>query len=207
MPPAPPALDPEEVQVGTANGPGLWIAPAGTPPPADTTEDWSAPWRPLGYLSEDGPTITQSTDSETLTPWQSRVPIRTVITGREIGMQFTLWQINPTTIALYFDADPPTAGTDGSFRMELRSDEPTHLYAIGIDSRDGDTVFRIAFGRASLSDAGDMAITSGAAVPLDVTLSALDTGGLLGYVDVGPVQGDDEANGNGNGRRHAEKAA
>lgn len=205
MPPAP-VLDPEQVQVGTSNGPGIWIGPAGTAPPADTTEPWAAPWASLGYLSEDGPTITQSTDSESLTPWQSRVPIRTVITGREIGLQFTLWQLNPTTVALYFDADPPTADADGAFRMELRSDSPTHLYAIGIDTRDGDSVFRVAFGRASLSDAGDMAITSGAAVPLDVTLNALDDGGLLGYVDVGPAEGDDEANGRRRGAS-AEQAA
>lgn len=205
MPPAPPTLNPEEVQVGTANGPGLWLAPAGTAPPAKTYTPWPLPWRLLGYLSDDGPTVGQSTDSEALTPWQSRVPIRTVITGREITMQFVMWQLNPLTIALYFDADEPAEGADGSIHMELRSDAPTHLYAVGIDTRDGDTVFRIAFGRASLSDAGDMAITSGSAVPLDVTLSALDDGGSLGYVDLGPA----EDPGNGNGRRHApaEKAA
>lgn len=206
MPPAPQTLNPEEVQVGTANGPGIWIAPPGTPPPDHTYDDFALPWRLLGYLSDDGPTVGQSTDSESLTPWQSRVPIRTVITGREITMQFVMWQLNPLTIALYFDADEPTASADGSIDMELRSDAPTHLYAVGIDTRDGETVFRIAFGRASLSDAGDMAITSGAAVPLDVTLSALDDGGLLGYVKLGPADEPDE-NGNGNGRRHAEKAA
>jgi len=208
MPPAPQTLNPEEVQVGTANGPGLWIAPPGTPPPAHTYEEWAAPWRLLGYLSDDGPTVSQSTDSEALTPWQSRVPIRTVITGREITMQFVMWQINALTLALYFDADEPAEGADGSIHMELRSDAPTHLYAIGIDTRDGDTVFRIAFGRSSLSDAGDMAITSGAAVPLDVTLSALDDGGSLGFVDVGPADEPDDPGGNGNGRRaHADKAA
>jgi hypothetical protein len=205
MPPAPPqALDPTEVQVGTANGPGIWLAPAGTPGPADTHSDWPAPWEILGYLSEDGPTVGQSTDSTSITPWQSVVPIREVITGRSITLQFVLWQLNERTLALYFDADPATPDADGSLRMELRSDSPTHLYAVGIDSRDADRVLRIIFGRASLSDAGDMQITRGAAVPLDCTLSALDDAGVLGEVLLGPAE--EPGNGNGNGARRAADA-
>jgi hypothetical protein len=70
--------------------------------------------------------------------------------------------------------------------MELRTDAPQRIHAIGIDSADAERTFRIAFTRASLSAAGDMQLTRGAAVPLDVTLSALDDGGVLGYVKLGP---------------------
>jgi hypothetical protein len=205
--PAAPALDPTEVQVGTANGPGIWIAEAGTEPPEHTYDDFAddAEWHLLGYLSEDGPTVGVSTDSEDLTPWQSRVPIRSVITGRQITLQFVMWQLNERTLALYFDADPPTPAADGSIDMELRSDAPSHLYAVAIDTRDGDRVFRVTFGRASLSDAGDMDISSGAAVPLDVTLSALDQGGVLGLVQLGPAES--AARGNGRRRAPAESAA
>jgi hypothetical protein len=188
MPPAPPetTINPSEVQVGTANGPGIYIAPAGTEPPDDTGEDWESPWRILGYLSDDGPTVGSSTDSEDITPWQSVVPIRSVITGRSVTLQFVLWQLNAVTLGLYFDAEEPTPGTDGSIDMELRSDAPQRLHAIGIDSADAERVFRISFGRASLTAAGDMQLTRGAAVPLDCTLSALDDGGLLGRVQLGP---------------------
>jgi hypothetical protein len=191
MPPAPPTatIDPTEVQVGTPNGPGIYIAPPGTEPPDDTTDDWESPWEILGYLSEDGPTVGVSTDSTDLTPWQSAVPIRSVITSRTVTLQFVMWQLNAVTLALYFDADVPTTAADGSIDMELRTDSPQHLYAIGIDSADAERVFRMAFGRASLSSAGDMQITRGAAVPLDVTLSALDDGGALAYVKLGPRSG------------------
>jgi hypothetical protein len=190
MPPTPPAtkLDPDEVQVGTPDGPGIYVAPPGTDPP-DIGDDWEAPWRVLGYLSDDGPTIGQSTDSEDLIPWQSPVPIRSVITGRSITLQFVMWQLNEITLAMYFDMDEPTVGSDGSIEMELRSDSPQHLYAVGIDSRDAARSFRIVFGRASLSAAGDMQITRGAAIPLDVTLSALDDAGVLGVVLLGADTG------------------
>jgi hypothetical protein len=188
MPPAPPTtkLDPSEVQVGTANGPGIYIGPAGTEPPDDTEDDWEDPWRILGYLSDDGPTVGQATDSEDITPWQSVVPLRSVITGRQVTLQFVLWQLNAVTLGLYFDAPEPTVSADGAIDMELRTDAPQRIHAIGIDSADAERTFRIAFTRASLSAAGDMQLTRGAAVPLDVTLSALDDGGVLGYVKLGP---------------------
>jgi hypothetical protein len=190
MPPAPaaPTLNPSEVQVGTANGPGIYLAPAGTAPPDDTEDDWEDPWRILGYLSDDGPTVGQSVDQEDLTPWQSVVPIRSVVTGRAVTLQFVLWQLNGDTIALYFDADPAAEDSDGLLEMKLRSDTPQHLYAVGIDSRDAERVLRIVFGRASLSDAGDMQITRGATVPLDCTLSALDDAGDLATILLGPAE-------------------
>jgi hypothetical protein len=185
--PATGVLDPTEVQVGTANGPGIYIAPAGTAGPADTTEDWDAPWAVLGYLSDDGPTVAQSTDTEDITPWQSVVPIRTVITSRGVTLQFTMWQLNAATLALYFDCDVPAVGSDGSVDFDVRTDSPQHIYAVGIDSADADRVLRIVFPRASLSDAGDMQLQRGAAVPLDVTLSALDDAGNLARITLGPA--------------------
>lgn len=191
MPPAP-TLNPSEVQVGTPNGPGILVAPTGTAFPANTWSPWPAPWQILGYLSEDGPTVGQSTDSTDITPWQSAVPLRSVITGRSITLQFVLWQLNQLTLGMYFDVDPPDADPDtGAIDMDVRSDEPQHLYAVGIDAADAERVLRIGFYRASLSDAGDMQITRGAAVPLDCTLSALDDGGKLAKVLLGP--GEDPA--------------
>jgi hypothetical protein len=180
-------LDASEVQVGTPNGPGLLVAEVGTDPPDDTTDEWPDGWNVLGYLSDDGPTVGQSTESESMTPWQSVAPIRDVITSRSVTAQFVLWQINALTLALYFDTDLPTVDADGSIDMEVRTDQAGHVYALGIDSRDGERALRVIFPRASLSDAGDMPINRGAAVPLDCTLSALETDGVLCLVKLGPA--------------------
>jgi hypothetical protein len=179
-------LDPAEVQVGTSNGPGLYVAPVGTAAPADTATAPAAPWQILGYISDDGPTVGSSTTTQDIKPWQSRSPIRTVITERMMTVKFILWQINPLTLAMYFDADVPTPAVDGDFAMEVRSDGDQHLYAIMVDNADGPRAMRVIFHRASLSDAADMQIQSGAAVPLEVTLTALDDAGVLADVLVGP---------------------
>lgn len=176
-PSQPMALDVSRVQIGTSNGAGVWRAPAGTPPP-QVGLPYEAPWASLGYLSDDGVTISQDTDSEDIIPWQSRTPIRTVITSRAVTAQMVFWELKNETLSTYFDADEPVT-EDGVLHMQVRSDAPQHIHAIAIESRDGDQLLQIWFPRASLSDAGDMEITAGAAVPLDVTLSGLDHNGVL----------------------------
>lgn len=207
--PPPPTLDASEVQVGTPNGPGIYLGEVGATPPADTTSDWGSDWNLLGYLSDDGPTVGQNTDHQDITPWQSVAPIRSVITGRQVTLQFIMWQLNATTLGLYFDTDVPTAAADGSLSMDVRTDQAGHQYAVGIDAADGERVLRIVFARANLTDSGDMAIKRGATVPLDVTLSALETNGSLATVLLGPAtagtrmapshNGTGARNGNGNG--------
>ena len=187
--PAPTTLDPDEVQVGTANGPGLYIAPVGTDPPADTTVAWDAPWAVLGYVDESGPTLAQNTTKENIIPWQSRAPIRAVLTERGLTARFIMWQLNAITLGLFFDNDPPTAGTGGALAFDVRSDESQHLYAFGLDAMDAERALRIIFPRATLSDSGDMTLTKGTAVPLDVTLAALEDNGVLAHVMLGPATG------------------
>jgi hypothetical protein len=192
-------LNPDEVQVGTANGPGIYLAPPGTtPPPA--TGDWPSPWECLGYLSDDGPTIAQSTDSEDITPWQSVVPIKSIITSRGVTCQFVMWQLNERTIGLYFDVTPPALGTGGELEFDVRTDTPQQLYSVGIDSADAARIFRVSFYRASLTDAGDMQIQRGAVIPLDVTLSALDDGGRLAHVSLVSGNGNGDSGETGEGR-------
>lgn len=179
-------MDPNEVQIGTNNGPGLYLAPVGTAGPADTVTPWPAGWDILGYLSADGPKIGQTTNTNEIIPWQSMVPLRTVITSRAITLNFIMWQINERTLALYFDSPVPTA-TAGAFVLPVSSSGDQQLYAVGVDAADGDECMRILFGRASLSAVSDMPIKRGEAVPLDVTLSALDDSGTLATILVGPT--------------------
>lgn len=178
------ALDPAQVVIGSANGPGIYVATAGTAVPALTVTAWPTPWTLLGYLSDDGPTIAQAIDTESITPWQSITPIRTIITGRALTLQFVMWQIVAQNAAMYFGQAVPTE-TAGAFHLDIRSDRPQPRYAIGIDAYDGGRAYRLGFGSAVLSDNGDMQIQRSAPIPLDVTLSALSVGGLLGTLDVG----------------------
>jgi hypothetical protein len=174
-------LDPTAVVVGTAAGPGIWLAPEKTAPPA-ALGAFVAPWVSLGYASDDGVTVGGDTTTQDITPWQSKTPIRTLVTARTRTLHFILWELNETTLGLYFDMviPPPALGV---IAADIRSDSPQLIHAVAVDVVDGDNHFRLTYPRASLSTTGDMAITKSAVIPLDVTLSALDDAGVLAHLE------------------------
>jgi hypothetical protein len=182
----PTTLDPNEILLGLNNGPGVYRAPVGTAPPADLVSPWATGWEPIGYISDDGVTVSSSTTSDTLTPWQSTSPVKTMITGKELTVHFVMWQTNPESLAMYFDMPPVTADVDGTVDFDIRSDQGGELYSIGLDIKDAGTITRIVFNRAQLSDTGDVAFQRGAAVGWEVTLSAMDDNGVLAHLMSGP---------------------
>ena len=66
---------------------------------------------------------------------------------------------------------------------------------VGVDVEDGSGRMRIVYPRASLDTTGDMTLTKGAMVPLEVTLSALDFNGTLAHIYVARAAGTAPANG------------
>lgn len=179
--PAEPTLNSDSILLGTANGPGLWLAPVDTAPPTDASTDWSTlpGWTSLGYASEDGPTVSSSTDSTDIRGWQSLGVLRSVITGRTITVQFQLLEWNAQNLSLYWDIDEPTIAADGSFKFDVRSDQAGQRHQLGVDIKDGENLVRLLFHRVQLNAAGDMQFQRGALAVLDVTFSALETNGVL----------------------------
>ena len=173
--PAPSGLDSDQLLIGTANGPGIYLADAGTDGPTDTEADWPSGWRSLGYATEDGVTLTPSTDTEDITAWQALGSLRSIITGRTVTCAFQLMQWSAQNLALYWDIEQPTINADGSFAFDVRSDQAGTRHAIGIDVRDGENRVRYILPRVQLSDAGDMQFQRSAAALLDVTFSVLET--------------------------------
>lgn len=172
-------LNSDQLLLGTAKGPGLWLGTMDAVPPVDVSTDWSTDWTSLGYASEDGPTISSSTDSTDIRGWQSLGVLRSVITGRTVTVQFQLLQWNAQNLALYWDIDIPTIAADGSFNFEVRSDQAGKKHQLGLDVQDGDNLVRMLFPRVQLNAAGDMQFQRGALAVLDVTFAALETNGVL----------------------------
>lgn len=181
------ALNPDNVLVGTANGPGIYLAPVGTAFPTDVKTAPAAAWVALGYASEDGVKIGQSTTSESIKSWQSKTPVRTTVTEREFTLDFTLLEFSKANMALYFGAKFDATGDQQSFSFDVRSDAPSYTYALLIDQKDGDQVTRLCVPRVSLTDAGDLEIMQGGAMGLPLTFAAQDDSGVLMKVIRGSV--------------------
>jgi hypothetical protein len=115
------ALDATQVRSGLTGN--LYQAPVGTTMPTDTSTALAAAWIELGYVSEDGLTITPSTEVEDIGAWQSLYPVRSVVTGRSLVTSFSLIQRNTVNLELAFGGgvvavasltstySPPTSAT------------------------------------------------------------------------------------------------
>jgi hypothetical protein len=173
------ALSPDSVLIGTANGPGIWFAPAGTTAPTDATTALGSEWSTLGYLSEDGVTLAQSTNSEDIYPWQGRSPVRTMITERNLSMDFSMLEFNEQNLQLYFGMEQTTTASGDTWSLNVVSNAPAQIYSFCIDVADMDLKVRYYIPRGTLSDAGDLEITDSGVMALPVTLKTLDDQGEL----------------------------
>ena len=91
-------LDPDNVLIGAANGPGLWLAPVGTARPTNSYDDFSGDWEACGYLTEDAVKITVETDSEDIMVWQSLSAIDTLLKAKKLGLEFTMVEASGANI-------------------------------------------------------------------------------------------------------------
>ena len=187
MPVGATVLNPDNVLVGTANGPGIWIAPVGTKAPATVNTAPADPWQTLGYLSEDGVKVSQSTDSQNIMSWQSKSPLRSFVTSREVSLEFTMLELSKRNFELYFGQKIDDTTDPAEFSVTVRGDAPAYQYAVLLDLVDGDLITRLYYPRASLSQAGDMEVTQQGAIGLPVTMAAQDDSGVLVVMSRGKV--------------------
>lgn len=174
-------LNPDAVVLGTANAAGIYVAPVGTTLPTDAGSALDPAFTTLGYLSDDGVSLGADTTSEDIRAWQSKAPVRTVITEKTLTLGFQMIEFSPATTALYFDQDLPVEQS-GAFALEVRSDGGGKQYAVVIDTRDGDVLVRYCFPRATLSSNEDIEIVAGSAQGLGVELKALDDAGTMARI-------------------------
>ena len=173
------ALNPNDVLIGTAEGPGIYMAPVGTAPPTDSTTALPATWSTLGYLSEDGVTLSQDTTSADIIPWQGRSPVRSMITARELAMEMVMIEFNQQNLAVYFGMPVNTGVPTSTWALDVISTAPTQVYSFVIDVSDLNVKLRYYIPRGSLSDAGDLVITDSGAMALPITMKCLDDNGTL----------------------------
>ena len=173
-------LDPGNIVVGISDGPGLWFGAANAVlPSGDETID-PATWTSVGYISDDEtPTVSQELSTNDIPAWQTQGLVRRVLTSRVFSIGFTMIEVNPLAMALWFDTEVPEED-DGSFSLALSSTGAQQERAALLQVRDGDQLVRYHFPRVVQSEAGDVTFTKGEATGYPVKLTALDVSGSPG---------------------------
>lgn len=145
------------------------VAPVGTTAPTTPTASPVAAWLDLGYVTEDGATATFDKETEDVLVWQSRYPVRTLITGESLVIAFGLREWDERTIPLALGGGTVTNPSAGVWKFVPAAAGTVDYRAFMLDWVDGDKNFRLIIprGLATGSVETNLVRTDSAVLPIE----------------------------------------
>lgn len=164
-------------------GGSVFVGPVGAVLPTDLATALDPSFADLGFISEDGITLSASTDVTDIAAFQSLLPVRKIVTGRNFDLSLTLREWQEQTLLLAFGGGEVSEPSAGIYRY----DPPTAgdaLYerAMVVEWRDGAKNYRLVINRGTVSEAVETSITRTSAADLPITFSVLDDDGETYYL-------------------------
>jgi len=169
------ALDATQVRVGVTGG--LYVAPFGTTLPTDATTALPSAHQDVGYISEDGVTETQDTDSNDIVAWQNGATVRKIQTSHDLTYSFTMLETSAVSLKVYYGNYDAVNDS-----LEIRGEELGHdVWVLSVE--DGDHILRVVIPDGQVTERGDITYANEDAVGREVTLTCFpDTNGVKAYV-------------------------
>lgn len=150
-------------------------APAGTTPPNDATTALPAAFKLLGYLSEDGLTITPDTDTTEIKDANGTTVMK-VITSYAESYQFALLEVLRAEAAKMRYNTGAVTGTDKSMTIKHQMPSDEDFVLVFEIAMSGNVKDRLVIGNGTRAEFGDRQVHAGDAQVYDVTVSANDMG-------------------------------
>ncbi len=129
----------------------------------------------LGYLSEDGISLSSSVDVSDIVAFQSLLPVRKVVTGRTFELSFTVREFSQDAIKFAFGGGSfASAGGTTTFTPPSPADG-VYERSLVAEWSDGAKDYRIVINRCIVSDGVESTITRADAVDMPLTVSVLSS--------------------------------
>lgn len=140
-------------------------------------------WTDLGYITEDGLTLSPSLTTNAFPVWQSKAPAKITVTGAGLNFAFALAQWDKESTELFFGGTWGTKdATTGLSKMVLPSNPALREKAFLILWGDLDDVNGLYVPRSMISDRDGLTIGKTDPSILNMTFESLDAGGTLAEI-------------------------
>jgi hypothetical protein len=160
-------------EIVVASNGQYYTAPIGTPLPTTPTGALNAAFIGLGFITEDGATLTVTPEVSDYMAWQSRTPVRREKVSQEVQVAVALMQWNEQTVPAAFGGGT-VSGAAGSYRYDLPKDDAAlDERAVVLEANDGPTHMRWVFPRGNVTDAVEAQFQRGNPASLPITFKAL----------------------------------
>lgn len=165
------------------SGGSVHIAPVGSTLPTSPVAALDAAFADVGYISEDGITLSASVDVTDIGAFQSLLPVRKVVTGRAFDLSFVMREWTAENIVFAFGGGTITEPSAGEFRFDPpAAGDALYERAMVVDWQDGDKNYRLVIARGVAAEAIETNITRTGAADLPITFSVLDDNGTTYYL-------------------------
>ena len=171
----------DQILVGS-NG-AVWVAPTGTTLPTDIDAAFDASFKSLGYLSPQGPEVTNGKTTNDIRAWQSFDPIATRVTEATLQVNFELMEWDAKTITLAFGGGIITTTSNGHMFTPADPSVVDERCMI-VEVNDGDYTTKFVFKRGFQAEnlAARFSRTDPALLPVGFRILAPDDGSRSWFV-------------------------
>lgn len=171
-------------EVWTAPNGDIYLGPLTATAPTSASSALTlsaAQYTHLGYASEDGVSITPSTDTNDIMAWQSIAPVKTVLTSAGLEISFTLLQTNEASVEAFFLFNTLVpVGSGAGTSMTISTTPPSQERSLIIDwQTDAGEKSRLYFPRAMCTERQELQLQRSEAFAYGLTFVALDSNGTL----------------------------
>jgi len=149
-------MDASQVTVGSAKATGaIFVAPKGTTLPTDATTALATAFKLLGFTSDAGVTISESSDSESIKAWEGRIEVYNVRTEYTESVAFTPIQCNEEVAKLMWGADHVTVDAQSGAIIAQHHGGTLEPVVIAIETAPREGIVKRYVGTFQLNERGD----------------------------------------------------
>lgn len=160
----------------------VYVGPTGTVLPTNATMAIDAGFKELGYIDEQGVSMTPDVGLKDIMMWQSASAVKTTLDTVKFSIKFNMGQVNFTTWGLYF-FNTTVVNVFGGASLTIPSDPGSQERAAVIEwTDDEEDVSRLVIPTAVLDKRDALKLVRKDAQILGVELRVLDTSGTLAYI-------------------------
>ena len=166
------SLNPDNILVAT-NG-NVFVAPEGTARPASLTGSPASPWIDLGYVDDQGVTVTHDQNTQEIPAWQATGPVRILVVSEPKVVKFTLLQIDAEEFRLAMRGGEFVAGASGSVIYNPPAAGSSDVRALLVNASDDDVLFSFYFPRVRVNGTVESVLQRQDAAKLPLEMAVLE---------------------------------
>jgi hypothetical protein len=168
----------------------IYIAPTGggLVLPTEVGDGLTPPagFKALGYVSENGVTLTPSIQTTPLPAWQSAAPVLYNVDSASFQIQATLIEASQLVTETFFGAEWEEVldggVPSGEYRLDLSSLPDLKEFALVVDWKYKANLWRAVISRAMVAERGAITLQRTQNQAFELTIDAMDSSGKLGYI-------------------------